>query len=223
VVAAQHERNSAGRDHLADSALDRGARPRGIGGKYRRVAVVDYAQLGHRVDLRLEVLTGRTAGCPDRARPEARSRPVGDEIVGGRADDCDVEALELGRILRVRQRRERQHPRVIGFLAVLAAALERVDHGRSVSSRSRKSLDGFAKRIVEKLGAPDAKAVRMVERGSADGVAGLRSQRLKGQLAARYPFPDTPLGRIGHPRLLESRVRLPRQHFRGPLVVRTSI
>ena len=73
--------------------------------QHRRVAVVDHPQHGHRVDLRLEVRAGRAARRADRARAEAGTRPVGDEVVGRRADDRDVDAVELRRVLRVRQRR----------------------------------------------------------------------------------------------------------------------
>jgi YVTN family beta-propeller protein len=44
--------------------------------------------------------------------------------------------------------------------------------------------DGFADRIVEKLAVPRAKAVHMVERGSADLTT---PDQFKGQVAARYP------------------------------------
>jgi hypothetical protein len=70
------------------------------------------------------------AGGADRTGPEARSRPVGDEVVGGCADDRDVDPLELRGILRVRERPVRRQSSVVGLLAVLAPALERVDHAR---------------------------------------------------------------------------------------------
>ncbi len=85
---------------------------------------------GESVDLRLEVRAGRAARGADRARPEARPRAVGDEVVGRRADDRDVEPGELGRVLRVRQAAEREQARVVGLLAVLPPALERIDHAR---------------------------------------------------------------------------------------------
>ena len=128
VVAAEHDRDRAGRDDLADRALDRLVRAGGIGRQDRRVAVVDHPQLGHRVDLRLEVRAGRAARRADRPRPEPRARPVGDEIVHRRADDRDVHAVELGRILRVRQRPVREQARVVGLVVEGSPALDWVDH-----------------------------------------------------------------------------------------------
>ena len=68
-------------------------RARRVGGEHGRVAEVDHAQLLERIDLHLEVLTGRTARGADRTRSEPRPGPVRDEIVRRRADDCDVDAL----------------------------------------------------------------------------------------------------------------------------------
>ncbi len=92
-------------DDLADDSLDRGLRRARIGRYDRRVAVVDDAQRGERVDACFEVRAGRARGAPDRARREARAGPVGDEVVGRRADDRDVDARELLRLLRERQAR----------------------------------------------------------------------------------------------------------------------
>ena len=118
----------AGGEHLPDGRLDRGVRDVRVGGDHRRVAEVDDAQLRERVDLRLEVRAGRAAGAADRARRQARARAVGDEVVHRRADDRDVEARELRRVLRVDGAAERQQPEVVGLLAVLRPALLRVDH-----------------------------------------------------------------------------------------------
>ena len=128
VVAAEHDRHGAGRDRLADGALDRRVRPHRIGRDDRRVAEVDDAEDLRRVDAGLEVRAGRAARGADRARREARARPVRDEVVGRRADDRDVDALELRRVLRVRQAAEREQPRVVRLVAEVAPALERVDH-----------------------------------------------------------------------------------------------
>ena len=59
-----------------------GMRPHRVGRNHGGVAEVDDAELGERVDARLEVRPGRAARGADRARPEARPRPVGDEVVG---------------------------------------------------------------------------------------------------------------------------------------------
>ena len=131
VVAAEDDRDRAGRDDLRHESLDRGVRSHRIGGHHRGVAEVDDAKHLVPVDLRLEMRARRATGGPDRARPEARSRPVRDEVVGRRADDRDVDAGELGRILRIGQAGEREQPGVVRLVrqAELAPALERIDHG----------------------------------------------------------------------------------------------
>ena len=128
VVTAEDDRDRAGLDHLADGALDCLVRAGGIGREHRRVAVVDHPQHGHGVDLRLEMGPGRAARRADRPRAEAGARPVGDEVVRRRADDRDVDPAEVCRVLRVRQRPEREQACVVGLLAVLPPALEGVDH-----------------------------------------------------------------------------------------------
>ena len=128
MVAAEDDRNCTRSDDLSDRPLDRLVRPDGVGGNHRRVAVVDHLQLGHRLDLCFEVRPRRAAGRANRARAEACPRPVGDEVVRRRADDRDVDTLELGWVLRVRKASEREQARVVGLLPVLAPALERVNH-----------------------------------------------------------------------------------------------
>jgi len=133
VVAAEDDRQHARGEHLPDRLLDRSVRERRGGGQHGRVAEVDDPEFLERVDAGLEVRPGRAARGPDRARREPRPRPVRDEVVGRRADDRDVVPGELGRVLRVGRAAEAQQPGVVGLLAVLAPALERVDHGRSAA------------------------------------------------------------------------------------------
>ena len=128
VVAAEHDRDRTRLEHLGDGALDRGVAGGGVGGQDRRVAEVDHAERREAVDPGLEVGARRAAGGADRARPEAGAGTVGDEVVGGRADDRHVGAGELRRVLGVGHARERQQPGEVGLLAELAPALERVDH-----------------------------------------------------------------------------------------------
>ena len=136
VVAAEDDRKRTGPDDLPDRVLDLRVRRDRICRDDRRISEVDDTQLLERVDLRLEVRPGRAARRPDRPRPEARPGAVGDEVVGGRAHDGDVDARELGRILRVRHPRVRQEPRVVGLVgeAELAPAVERVDHVGTVAA-----------------------------------------------------------------------------------------
>src|SRR4029078_1118542 len=56
--------------------------------------------------------------------------PVRREVVDGRADDCDVDALELCRIVRVRHPGEREETCVVGLVrkAGLLPAFEGGDH-----------------------------------------------------------------------------------------------
>src|SRR5205085_4248479 len=81
VVAAENDRDRSRGDDLADRALDRLVRSGGVSGEDRRVAVVDHPQLGHRVDVRLEVRPRRATRGPNRAWAEAGPRPIGDEVV----------------------------------------------------------------------------------------------------------------------------------------------
>ena len=85
-----------------------------------------------RVDAGLQVRPGRAARGADRPRAEARARPVGDEIVRRRADDRHVDAGQLGGVLGVGQPEKREQPGVVGLLAELAPALERIDHRQPV-------------------------------------------------------------------------------------------
>ena len=99
--------SAPGREHLADGRLDRGVRALRVGRDHGRVAEVDHAQLGERVDLRLEVRAGRDARRADRARRHASAGAVGDEVVHRRADDRHVEAGRAPRDPRCRRCRRR--------------------------------------------------------------------------------------------------------------------
>ena len=130
VVASQNDRDRARGDGLPDRALDLRVCPLRIGRNYCGVAEVDDAELGERVDLRLEMRPGRTAGGADRARAKARSGPVGDEVVRRRADHRNVDTGELGGVLGVRHAGVGEEPGVVGLVgqAELAPALEWIDH-----------------------------------------------------------------------------------------------
>ena len=130
MVASQNDGDRARGDGLPDRALDLRVRPLGIGRDDCGVAEVDDAELGESVDLRFEMRPGRTAGGADRARAEACSGPVGDEVVRRRADHRNVDTGELGGVLRVRHAGVGEEPGVVGLVgqAELAPALERVDH-----------------------------------------------------------------------------------------------
>ena len=137
VVAAEHDRDQPRVEHLTDCLLDRGVRAHGIGGQHGCVAVVDDAQLGERVDLRLEVRAGRAARRANRPRAVAGAGAIRDEVVRRRTDDRDVEAGEQLLVLRVRGTAEADGACEIGLFAVGAPALERVDHGGIVAASSR--------------------------------------------------------------------------------------
>jgi hypothetical protein len=127
VVASEHDRQHTGVDDLADDALDRGVGRLRVRRDDRYVAVVDYAERAERVDLRFEVRAGRAACGTDRPGCEAGARPIGDEVVGRRTDDRDVEPFELTRILRVRHPAERQQPGVVRLVAERLPPPEWVD------------------------------------------------------------------------------------------------
>jgi hypothetical protein len=99
----------------------------GISRQHRRVAVVDDAKLGERVDPSLEVRTGRARRGANRPGGEPRPGPVGDEVVGRGTEDRDVGALEVLRLLCERRAAEREEPGVIRLVGERAPAGEWVD------------------------------------------------------------------------------------------------
>ena len=117
VVAAEHDRHGAGGDDLADGSLDRRVRAGRVGRASPGASPKSTTRSSARPSTPgLEVRPGRAARGADRSRPEAGPGPVGDEVVGRRADDRDVDALELGRVLRVRHAAEGEQPREVGLL-----------------------------------------------------------------------------------------------------------
>ena len=106
VIAAQDERDRAGLEDRRDGRLDRLVAAPGIGGQHGCIAEVHDPEHLEGVDLRLQVRPGRAARGPDPARPEPGSRAIRDEVVGGRADDRHIRALQLRRILCVGRARE---------------------------------------------------------------------------------------------------------------------
>ena len=112
VVAAEHDRDRAGRDDLRRrsprspraSAPDRpgttGASPKSTTRSSAKASTLA-SRCGPGGQLAARIARGAEAG----------ARAVGDEVVGRRADDRHVDALELGRVLRVGQRRRRSAAR----------------------------------------------------------------------------------------------------------------
>ena len=131
VVASEDDGQGARGDDLADGQLDLGVGADGVGRDDGGVAEVDHAQLGEGVDLGLEVCPWWAARGADGARSEASARAVGDEVVRRRSDDRHVDSVELRCVLRVREARIREEPRVVRLVGEpeLAPTLERVDHG----------------------------------------------------------------------------------------------
>ena len=136
MVAAEHDRDGSGADDLGDRLLDRLPGPGRVGRDHGRVAEVHHPELTGRVDPGLEVRARRAARGADRARAEAGAGTVGDEIVGRCADDRHVDAPKLGGVLRVRERRERQQPRVVRLVAETPPPFERIDHRPILRTRS---------------------------------------------------------------------------------------
>jgi hypothetical protein len=133
MVASEHDRQSARRQHLPNRPFDRGVRESRVPRDDGCVAEVDDAESDKRVDPDLHTGTGREACAPDSPRAEAGPGSVGDEVVHRRADHRDVEACQLGGLLRVGHTGEREQARVVRLLAVLQPALLRVDHDDSRS------------------------------------------------------------------------------------------
>ena len=184
VVAAEHDRHRAGRDDLADGALDRRVRlaPGRPGSPARRRS--RRPQHLRRVDPGLEVRPGRAARGADRARAEARARAVGDEVVGRRADDRDVDA-----------RRARPGPAC------------RAGRRRSAGPRSRASRRGRASARADRSRRARRAAAR-ARRGRSRArrprsSARARSARRTGRAAAARRTPRSPS------RAADSRSRFP--------------
>ena len=72
---------------------------------------------------------------PDRPRREPRARTVGDEVVGRRSDDRDVDAGEVRRLLRERRAAEGEEAGVVGLVGERTPALLRVDHDQRAALR----------------------------------------------------------------------------------------
>ena len=136
VIPAQHDRDGPGGDHLADGLGDCPVRSAGVAGQHWRVAEVDDPQLREGVDLRLQVRAGRAAGGPDRSRREPGPGAVGHAVVGRRADDGHVGVLQVTPILGHRHPAEAERSGEIRLLAVLAPALQRVDHRATFRCRN---------------------------------------------------------------------------------------
>ena len=136
MVAAEDYRKDVGGQHLPDRALDRRVRADRIRRDDGCVAEVDDTELGERIDPDLNAGPGLEARAPDSARAKASPRPVGDEVVRGSADDGDVHARKVGRILGPRDPGIRQQPRIVG-LPEAAPASSRVEHAPMLCGTGR--------------------------------------------------------------------------------------
>ena len=102
VVAAEDDRDRAGRHDLADGALDLRVRLDGVGGETAASPKSTTRSSANASILASRCGPGRAARSADRARAESRPGPVGDEVVRRSADDRHVDTRQLGRILCVR-------------------------------------------------------------------------------------------------------------------------
>ena len=93
--------------------------------------------------------------------------PVGDEVVGRRADDRDVHALELGRVLGVREAAEGEEARVVRLVAEVPPAPERVDH-LSIFPRAAR-IEAWNATLPSSEAARAATRPRSAPRSSAPG------------------------------------------------------
>ena len=94
VVAAEHQRDGAGRRHGVHGLLQRPERALDLAGRHLDVAGVDDADVLERVDAQGQVRAGavlrQVVGLPDGHRAEPGARPVGGAAVERRPDDDHV-------------------------------------------------------------------------------------------------------------------------------------
>ena len=190
VVAAEDDRDRAGRRHLADLAVDErvGAidpRRDDVG-----VAGVDDGQDLERLDAELERVdrAGRVLRLADRARPEPGARAVAHGVVEGRADDRDVDAArpELRRVGdpgQLHERREadvgRQVEVVVRLVrAVPAVARREVDVTRGLGTIGHDGPPEAAPPFGNRASGPHAASV---------GAPPVRVRRPAGRAPASYP------------------------------------
>ena len=97
VVAAEGDEARAASDDLPRLRGDRCGNRRRPAVVERAVAVVDHGEGGERVDAEriLRIAVEDRRGTPDRLRPEAGARPVGDGAVEGDAEDHRIDPGEL--------------------------------------------------------------------------------------------------------------------------------
>ena len=178
--------------------------------------------------LRLEVRPRRAARRADRPRAEARARPVGDEVVGRRADDRDVDAVELGRVLGVREAAEGEEPGVVGLLAEYSRQRSSgsitsgfsTDCGDLVESpvdEARPARRPSAVARDRRRGTSRARARRAARRQSATTVAVRRTFAEQGDLADEVPSPQD-RERVRRPRTRRAHRRRSRSS-RSPLAL----
>ena len=101
MVAADRQRHDAGLDDLADAALDVVvALLQPVAAAERHVADVGDAQLVHRRAVEHVVVGADALDGAQRARAEARARPVGDAEIHRHADHRHLQIAEIGLVRR---------------------------------------------------------------------------------------------------------------------------
>ena len=119
MVAAEDDRDDAGRADLAHRLADRRVAASLVGRNDLRVAVVhDREHLGgaHTQVHARPVEAGADIGLPYRPRAVAGARPVRHGLVDRRADDRDVGTRQVRRVQHERDLREGGDPRVAGLV-----------------------------------------------------------------------------------------------------------
>ena len=163
VVAAEDDRDRAGRRDLTDLAVDHRVAALPVRRDDVRVAGVDDRQLLERADVELERVEAARGvlRLADRPWAEPRPRPVRDHVIERRPNDRDVDAaaLELRRIGHPRQVGERRGPDVARQVEVavhlelaVPAPLLGEATGSSVDVAEGRMAPGLRVRMAERIG-----------------------------------------------------------------------
>ena len=166
VVSSEHDRDRAGRGHLADLPEDLAVPVLDATGNDRRIARVDRGDDAERVDSNLQRVQHASLilRLANGAWAEARPRPMGDRIVERRADDRHIRpsAPDLGRVFDPGELRkgDRTHVRrPIVSVAVLLGSTP-PEGGKGVGKRGLGCAHVFPPKLPSAAGSSQRPAGR---------------------------------------------------------------
>ena len=178
VVAADHGRDRAGGQDLADARLDRRVRGEDVARGRVGVAVVDDRELLVGIDAELDARPAVDADVLRQAhgaRAEARARAVGHGQVEGRAEHRHVDAGEVGRRERDGLAGERQRDAgeaAVGVARGLDRRHARIMPGRASCRRARRAQAvAAASRSSASALSTSLSILPAVERGSSSRIS----------------------------------------------------